>query len=171
MTKRSYNAKTEKERKYRNKSPELFTDNKLVICACGCGEEMWLLDNHLRERKFIGGHNSKVRRLSPEHKLKISFTLGEKRGWITPINTLIRNSIKYSNWRKAVFERDDYTCQMCGKSGIKLHADHIKSFAFHKELRFDISNGRTLCVECHKTTPNFSYKAIILEKGSEKQNF
>jgi 5-methylcytosine-specific restriction endonuclease McrA len=167
MIKRKYKGKTERERKYRNKSPKLFTGNKLIICGCGCGEEMWLLDNHLRKRKYINGHNSKSRKLSLEHRAKISNTLGEKRGWITPINTRTRNSIKYSLWRKSVFERDNYTCQMCGKSGVKLHADHIKSFAFHEESRFDISNGRTLCVECHKTTPNYMYKAIILEKGSD----
>lgn len=60
-------------------------------------------------------------------------------------------------WRKTIFERDDYTCQICGRHGGTLNADHIKCFAHHKELRFEISNGRTLCEPCHKRTPNFGY--------------
>ena len=77
------------------------------------------------------------------------------KGGITPINTAIRNSKEYADWRKAVFERDDYTCQMCGDRGGEIHADHIKPFAYYPELRLDLSNGRTLCVPCHKETPTY----------------
>jgi len=58
-------------------------------------------------------------------------------------------------WRKAVFERDDYTCQICFNRGFELQADHIRCFAHNAELRYDIDNGRTLCVSCHKTTKNY----------------
>lgn len=67
----------------------------------------------------------------------------------------IRYSKDMNNWRWAVFERDDYTCQMCGKKGGYLEADHIKPFAQHPELRFDIRNGRTLCRPCHQKTPTW----------------
>ena len=36
------------------------------------------------------------------------------------------------------------------KKGYKLNAHHIKSWAFFPELRFEISNGITLCVICHR---------------------
>lgn len=62
----------------------------------------------------------------------------------------IRNSLEYSNWRKAVYERDKYTCQHCGQVGGKLNAHHIKPFAKYKSLRFDVDNGLTLCVSCHR---------------------
>jgi 5-methylcytosine-specific restriction endonuclease McrA len=67
----------------------------------------------------------------------------------------IRSSAEYKVWRRAVFERDDYTCQMCQTRGGKLQADHIKAFALYPELRLDINNGRTLCLSCHVTTENF----------------
>jgi len=81
-------------------------------------------------------------------------------GGITPINELARKGIEYRDWRISVFERDNYTCQICKIKGGKLNADHIKSFAHYPELRFDLNNGRTLCVECHRKTDNYGSKAI-----------
>lgn len=61
-----------------------------------------------------------------------------------------RRSTEYRLWRKAVFMRDGFTCQICGSHGVMLNAHHIKSYAAYPELRFDISNGITLCEVCHK---------------------
>jgi len=71
------------------------------------------------------------------------------KGGRTAANKLIRNSKLFAIWREAVFQRDDYTCQICGERGRYLRAHHIMSFAEHEELRFDISNGVTLCLQCH----------------------
>lgn len=57
--------------------------------------------------------------------------------------------IEYKLWRADVFERDNYTCQKCNAKGIYLHADHIKEWAKYPELRYDVSNGQTLCNSCH----------------------
>lgn len=57
---------------------------------------------------------------------------------------------KYKEWRKAVFERDNYTCQKCGKIGGYIQAHHIKSWAKYKDKRYLIENGVCLCVKCHK---------------------
>ena len=88
---------------------------------------------------------------------------GEKiwnwKGGITPINQTIRKSSAYANWRRKVYERDDYTCQVCGNRGGELNADHIKSFANNPELRFELSNGRTLCKPCHQETDTYLWKA------------
>lgn len=75
-------------------------------------------------------------------------------GGITDKNALIRSSKEYEWWRKRVFERDNYTCQMpkCGLMGCYLNAHHIKTFEKHPELRFDINNGITLCKKCHNKT-------------------
>ncbi len=86
------------------------------------------------------------------------------KGGITPINTKIRNSTEYRDWRIAVFERDDYTCQECGSRGVTLNADHIKPFAYYPELRLCIDNGRTLCVPCHKLTDTYLWKAAPQNK-------
>jgi hypothetical protein len=61
-----------------------------------------------------------------------------------------RFSQEYKRWRFDVFLRDRFTCQHCGDDrGGNLRAHHIKSFADHPELRFDVANGLTLCDTCH----------------------
>ena len=85
------------------------------------------------------------------------------KGGITPINQRIRTSTVYRKWRDSVFARDNFTCQDCGvRSGngraIVLNADHIKPFSLFPEYRFNLSNGRTLCRDCHKKTPTFAGK-------------
>lgn len=81
------------------------------------------------------------------------------KGGITPLNHKIRNSTEYKLWRKAVYKRDNYTCVWCRKRGIVLNADHIKPFFLYPELRFAIDNGRTLCIDCHKSTDTYGEKA------------
>ena len=70
----------------------------------------------------------------------------------TKESIILRMSLFYKKWRETIFIRDAYTCQECGQVGGKLNVDHIKSFARFPELRFDINNGRTLCVDCHRKT-------------------
>ena len=95
-------------------------------------------------------------------------SLGEKapnwRGGISPINLKIRGSLEYRLWRKAVFERDNHTCIWCGKKEGIIHADHIKPFALYPKLRFAIDNGRTLCIDCHKTTETFAGRGRLKTK-------
>lgn len=88
------------------------------------------------------------------------------RGGISSENHLIRNSFEMKVWRKTVFERDNYTCVICGaRSGknatVILNADHIKPFAQYPELRFELSNGRTLCKPCHIETDSYGRKGWI----------
>lgn len=99
--------------------------------------------------EFKNGHDGLKKEKNPAWK-----------GGVTAQNTLIRNSVEYKLWRKAVFERDLYQCIWGGKEhGNKLHADHIKPFSDYPELRFAIDNGRTLCEECHKKTDTFAGKS------------
>jgi hypothetical protein len=118
---------------------------------------------------------------SPEHRRKLSVAhLGKKKGpfseewrkhlsecrmgdknpnWkggATERHLAERTSKKYNLWRLGVFERDKFTCQECKITGVYLEAHHIKSFAHFPEFRFELSNGITLCKECHKTKTNDS---------------
>lgn len=58
---------------------------------------------------------------------------------------------RYKEWRTAVFDRDEYKCVLCdNKEGKALHAHHKKSWTDYPELRYDVSNGMTVCENCHK---------------------
>lgn len=65
-------------------------------------------------------------------------------------NDRARMGNSLAHWRKAVFMRDRYTCQKCGHKGSGLQAHHIKPFIDFPELRLDVSNGITLCLDCHE---------------------
>lgn len=94
------------------------------------------------------------------------------RGGISEENHRIRQSIEYRNWREAVFARDKYTCLNCKLRGgwnvelkrrIVLNADHIQPFSLYPQLRFDLTNGRTLCEECHRKTETWGVNLIYLQ--------
>lgn len=97
----------------------------------------------------VGKHRSEETkaRLSAFHQ-GVSFS--EWRGPATPEHERIRHDPSYDVWRTAVYERDDYTCQVCGKHGAALEAHHIRNFAAHKDERLDVANGVTMCAPCHK---------------------
>ena len=64
------------------------------------------------------------------------------------------NDPAYADWRKKIFQRDK-KCMMPGcTSKTKLQAHHIKRWADASALRYDISNGITLCAACHKSIKN-----------------
>ena len=92
------------------------------------------------------------------------------KGGITPINKSIRASLQYKLWRESIFKRDNFTCQICGAYGNKLHVDHWpKTFsqlleennilsledAIECEKLWDIEANRTLCEFCNKQTPTY----------------
>lgn len=97
------------------------------------------------------------------------------RGGLTEKSKQIRNSTEYKNWRRAVFERDGYTCVLClARNGngiaVELNADHIKPFYLFPELRLDVSNGRTLCRPCHLKTDTFGNPQASKKHGSAMKN-
>jgi len=80
------------------------------------------------------------------------------RGGVRSLSQMLKDDSRYVVWRKAVFERDDYTCQECNLKGCYLEAHHIKAKATHPELAFDVDNGITLCKDCHIKTDNYGGK-------------
>ncbi len=139
--------------------------NKLHLKANrNTGENHPLFGKHHSENTRIKISQATLgQTLSEETRRKMSLSLprGENhprwKGGISSENALRRQSIDYKLWRKSVFERDDYTCVWCGaRNGngktVILNADHIKPWFKFPELRFELSNGRTLCRPCHVTT-------------------
>ena len=62
-----------------------------------------------------------------------------------------RRKLQRINWRKNIFKRDNYTCQICGDdTGGNLVAHHIYSYMDYPKKRALLENGITLCENCHK---------------------
>lgn len=106
------------------------------------------------------------RKLSPEWKENMKRALtgravlsirGPKhhfwKGGITEPNKKIRASLDLKEWRRAVFARDDFTCQFCFERGGKLNAHHQLPFIAFPGQRNVVANGATLCNPCHRTIP------------------
>lgn len=59
-------------------------------------------------------------------------------------------SNEIQEWRKSVFERENYTCEKCGKRGVRLNAHHKNGYKWCVNERTNVDNGACLCKECHK---------------------
>lgn len=96
----------------------------------------------------------------------------------TILQKLIRELDESNIWKKFIFNRDNYICQICGIKGKELEAHHIKPFSIilgeflakysqfspieDKETLvrlavtyadfWDTTNGQTLCRDCHNKT-------------------
>lgn len=97
-------------------------------------------------------------------------------GFLTPEQTRIRGSAEYAEWRKAVFKRDNYTCQCCVARScaghpVTLHAHHLDGFALNKHLRFDINNGITLCCNCHDIRVDGSFHNLYGVHNNTREQF
>jgi len=90
------------------------------------------------------------------------------KGGTTIKKEMLRRNYLYRDWRGAVFKRDNWTCQDCGKHGGYLEVHHIiplvdivKPFLdiedtqeFSKKIwelpiMIDVKNGKTVCKPCH----------------------
>jgi len=115
------------------------------------------------------------KKFSRESRIKMSLARGGD-GDLERIKRA-RNGTERKAWVQAVFKRDNYTCQSCGlKKEVagKLNADHILAWSEFPELRFDVSNGRTMCEPCHEKTPNYGHRQAkrmaILAKAKSNPN-
>jgi len=123
---------------------------------------------------MFGKHHT----LETKEKIRIAKS-GDKcnlwKGGVSKISNLIRGCFQTRQWRSDVFTRDNYTCQKCGiKSGcgytiyfeahhIKSHSEilkenHIKTIedAINCQELWNINNGITLCLKCHKETDTYA---------------
>lgn len=101
-------------------------------------------------RANMGRKGNRDFRHTDETRQKISEALLKGRKRETPEDVLLRLSPEGKRWRQGVFARDNWTCQECGVRGRGLECHHKLPFAAYPEMRFELSNGTTLCKKCHK---------------------
>jgi 5-methylcytosine-specific restriction endonuclease McrA len=135
-----------------------------------------LSEEHKRKIGEANRESLKGKKPSEETRMKLSLShRGERctfwRGGVTKLYDQIRTSLKYKQWRKEVYHRDNYTCQSCGDNkghNLNVH-HHPKSFsqilrlyniktieeALVCEELWDLRLNQTLCEKCHRKTPTY----------------
>lgn len=138
-----------------------------TLCECGCGTviKKWNSGNTTRLNRFVVGHHSRGRKrpdfsawLRENAKASADsrkHPRGEAhwnwKGGISVQEHLERNSPRYRAWRDKVYRRDGWRCTSCHRHLQKgdITADHVVPWSEAPDLRYEVSNGRALCRECH----------------------
>lgn len=118
-------------------SKKLYDSDK-VITSKGI-QERWIKltdyvgNNFLTSKLNLLGNDIKIPKYKLDHEGKRLFNINVK---------------EWKRISKAVFKRDNYTCQYCGKVGGKLEVDHI--FPFSKGGSDSLENLTTSCQKCNR---------------------
>lgn len=138
---------------------------------------------HIRESmkgkmpKFIPLGYWKGKLFTSEHRKKLSLSHLGKLVGENSLNWKGGQNLSY--WKRAV-KRRDKKCMKCYITDVRvLTADHIKSKAIYPNLIYEISNGITLCYNCHaiKTLEDKEYRKYMSDNhwknngNYQKNNF
>lgn len=121
------------------------TKDKLSIAKTGIKQSKDSIQKRIKSRAGYRHSQETIEKIKISNKKRF-----ENHEYKTDESTIARKKSQYKDWRKSVYARDDYTCQKCLCRGKDLHPHHIMNFKAHPELRYEVSNGITLCVEHHK---------------------
>jgi hypothetical protein len=134
-------------------------------------------------KKFL--NRKKPQPFSLEHRKRMSISRSGIKHWNwdggkSNLITKIRTSFEYRQWRSDIFTRDNWDCQNCQVHGGRLHVHHIKPLsviikenkvetienAKECEEIWNINNGITLCIDCHKKTDSYLKRPIVTKTNS-----
>lgn len=126
------------------------TKQKTKYVCAHCGKEFERLSSQVNGKHNIycsiecQNKGTGIRNRGSNHPRYNPSLTDEDRGRTT-------TTLEYIQWRKSVFERDNYTCQCCGDSkGGNLNSHHLNSRDKFPQEKYDVDNGITLCEACHK---------------------
>lgn len=130
------------------------------FCGLSCAGKWKYQNSHKVRSAMLSGVYSKQRGKSiskatsgkPRPELRGEKNPNWKGGVDRNARRIEMGRTEYAQWRKSVFSRDSYKCmnKLCKGGSSNLHAHHILSWKDHPDKRYDIANGVTVCVPCHK---------------------
>jgi len=142
------------------------------VCRCECGSLITVRNTSLRSGRTRSCGCLREETFRVTEKVR-GERHGRWKGGVSSLRDRDMSSLHYRRWRQGVFERDGYTCQICGQWGRSLNAHHIQNYSEYPGDRYDIDNGVTLCSECHKVfhdkfgrkSDAAQFKAFVAERG------
>ena len=127
----------------RGKKNSITQSRKVKIRCKNCGKERWVSPSY-RTRKFCS--------LDCWYEYNSGENNPMWQGGISSERAMADTSREWKTCRKAVWKRDDATCQLCGerfshdKQTYEVH--HIRPFKY-EDTRYDVDNLVLLCNRCH----------------------
>ena len=103
----------------------------------------WVVNNKLLRAKYSREYQQKHPEATLQRQIKLLIRIGK-----THNLDHYETKLALFTWGRAVKKRDNNKCIRCGSTS-KLEAHHIKHKKTNPELAFDVSNGITLCDQCH----------------------
>lgn len=85
-------------------------------------------------------------------------------------NSKRRYTKKYLLLRNSVLLRDQYECQMCKATGVKLEVHHVIKWSSQRALRQNKRNLISLCKDCHQSIKNKEEKWAPIFKRKIARN-
>ena len=158
--------KTYAEKLTIDESPRLHKDGESLEVLCKYCGKYFIPKNDIVDRRVsvLNGYASGDQYLYCSENCKLScpifgqvkYPKGFKKQSSREVNPLIR---------QMCFERDNWECQICGKSTdeVQLHCHHIEGYTQNPRLGNDIENVITLCKDCHKyvhTLPGCGFREL-----------
>lgn len=134
-------------------SPHIAKDKRGTywLCKCECGNE-----TTTRASALINGTTSSCGcyhkevfqplRGSESHLWNPNLTDDERER----ARARDRKTPENKEWINTILSRDNYTCQACGKRGVKLEVHHLYSYSNYPKKQLDIDNGVALCKKHHR---------------------
>lgn len=122
-----------------------------ITCRCDCGNTAQVNRHALvvgdtkscgclqsERAKVLAGNRAKKQRLGAGLPGDVP---------MSPQSLMLRNQFREVSVQ--IKRRDDYTCALCQKRGVRLHVHHIERWSDNPDIRFDPMNLVALCRECH----------------------
>ena len=149
-----------------------------IQCECGCGAEIkGGRDTRDRKKRFAKGHGTRGRKLSEEHKEKISNTLQKKYDsgkldYQRSILQRLRTKDGRATYKKRAYEYYGKKCNRCGKKGVlkpywktRVKVMRITLEVHHKIPSkyggtHELDNLEVLCQKCHKAEERRIYEEM-----------
>lgn len=131
--------------------------NSCRLLTCGfCGKQFVSPTGH-RGQKFC---SQKCQASRPQNLERLLRCRGTKpRTYHLRMDVRKRGNALDREWTQTILKRDGYRCRRCGGTK-KLQAHHIKPYADFPRLRYVLSNGLTLCGDCHKRTRTYGWQKM-----------
>lgn len=129
---------------------EISDGGPVWIFLCDCGKYTALICSELKKTKSCGCLVSEVSKQNAINNFTTQKgeTHWNYKGGITGARHSDMGKSQYITWRKQVFGRDFFRCKIC-RSNKDIQAHHIESYKDYPELRYNHTNGITMCRKCH----------------------